>query len=312
MPGVDRGLIDQLHADGTHTVDQLLERFDEDSLAAFERPRGGRMQPGRRGGAERILKSAEAHQRGEPVLLAEARAARREDLGHVRPRGHARHASTDIEKIYIWGLQLFGEDAGPFRPALAGFGADGDREGWHAFLAECDSIFSEHGDLPFVHWATYERVKIDMYISRYGDDQTGTAARVKENLLDLLPITRAAVAVPLSSYSLKDVETLTGYERQLEEYGGDWSMAKYIEATETRTTGRARGAHGRDPRLQPRGSGGDLGGAGVVASAGPHCQDLTWSVFRPAELVALGSFGAQTTGLGNFGSAAHRQVLGVG
>ena len=70
-------------------------------------------------------------------------------------------------------------------------------------------------------------------MSRYGDDEHGTAARVKDNLLDLLPITRAAVAVPLSSYSLKDIETLTGYERQLDEYGGDWSMAKYIRATET-------------------------------------------------------------------------------
>ena len=55
---------------------------------------------------------------------------------------------------------------------------------------------------------------------------------MKENLIDLLLITRASVAVSVSSYSLKDVETLTGYERRLEEYGGDWSMAKYIEATE--------------------------------------------------------------------------------
>ena len=39
--------------------------------------------------------------------------------------------------------------------------------------------------------------------------------------------------MPLSSYGLKEIETLTGYERQLEESGGEWSMAKYIEATET-------------------------------------------------------------------------------
>ena len=45
--------------------------------------------------------------------------------------------------------------------------------------------------------------------------------------------TREAVAVPLSSYSLKEVETLTGYRRKLEESGGEWSMARYIEATES-------------------------------------------------------------------------------
>jgi len=149
------------------------------------------------------------------------------DLEGVPPR------IDETEKIYMWGLQCFGEQGGPFRPALAGFGRDGDREGWQDFLAECRAIFAAHGDIPFVHWATYERTKIDLYVSRYGDDEHGTAARVKDNLLDLLPITRESVAVPLSSYSLKDIETLAGYKRQLTEYGGDWSMAKYIAATES-------------------------------------------------------------------------------
>jgi predicted RecB family nuclease len=154
------------------------------------------------------------------------------DLEGITPRlDHA-------ERIYMWGLQCFGENPGPFRPALAGFGPDGDREGWHNFLAECESIVATYGDIPFVHWATYERVKIDLYISRYADNANGTAARVKSNLLDLLPIVRNSVAVPLSSYSLKDIETLTGYERQLTEYGGDWSMAKYIEATESEDEAR--------------------------------------------------------------------------
>lgn len=230
LPWVDRGLIDQLHAEGIPTIDAMLERFDADSLAAFERPWRGRMSPvGDRAG--RILKSAEAHQRGEPILLAEPElpdAARwvMFDLEGLPPR------LDQQEKIYMWGLQVFGEGAGPFRPALAGFGSGGDSAGWHAFLDECESLFAEHGDVPFVHWATYERVKIDLYVSRYGD-RDGIAAQVKDNLLDLLPVTYQSVAVPLSSYSLKDIETLTGYERQLTEYGGDWSMARYIEATET-------------------------------------------------------------------------------
>ena len=75
-------------------------------------------------------------------------------------------------------------------------------------------------------------MKINLYLERYGD-RDGVAQRVLDNLLDLLPITRESVAVPLSSYGLKEIETLTGYERQLEESGGEWSMARYIEATET-------------------------------------------------------------------------------
>ena len=40
------------------------------------------------------------------------------------------------------------------------------------------------------------------------------------------------MALPLPSYSLKVVEKHIGFERTLDEYGGDWAMAKYIEATE--------------------------------------------------------------------------------
>ena len=148
------------------------------------------------------------------------------DLEGVQPK------LDELEKIYIWGMQPFGKSPGPFRAGTAGFGRHGDREGWEDFLRQADELFREHGDIPFVHWASYEKTKIDLYLRRYGD-RDGVAERVKRNLLDLLPITRASVAVPLSGYGLKGIETLTGYERQLEESGGEWSMAKYIEATET-------------------------------------------------------------------------------
>ena len=38
--------------------------------------------------------------------------------------------------------------------------------------------------------------------------------------------------LPLPSYSLKVVEEYVGFKRTQEEYGGQWSMAQYIEATE--------------------------------------------------------------------------------
>jgi predicted RecB family nuclease len=51
--------------------------------------------------------------------------------------------------------------------------------------------------------------------------------------VDLLPITRDAVVLPDPSYSLKVVERRAGYRRTLDEYGGDWSITRYIEAVET-------------------------------------------------------------------------------
>ena len=70
------------------------------------------------------------------------------------------------------------------------------------------------------------------YIDRHGDPD-GTAARVLRNLVDLLPVTRNAVALPLPSYSLKVVEGYVGFRRKQDGCGGDWAMAKFIEATET-------------------------------------------------------------------------------
>ena len=111
----------------------------------------------------------------------------------------------ELEKIYLWGMQPFGARPGEFRAATAGFGPEGDREGWEAFLREAAAIFNDYDDIPFVHWANYERTKIALYLDRHGD-RDGIAERVKRNLLDLLPITHESVALPLSSYGLKAIE----------------------------------------------------------------------------------------------------------
>jgi len=63
-------------------------------------------------------------------------------------------------------------------------------------------------------------VRLNTYIERFGD-RNGIAARVANNLLDLLPITQDSVVLPLPSYSLKVVEEHIGFKRIQKEYGGD-------------------------------------------------------------------------------------------
>jgi predicted RecB family nuclease len=55
---------------------------------------------------------------------------------------------------------------------------------------------------------------------------------VLDALVDLLPVTRNSIALPIPSYSLKVVEKSVGFRRQLNEANGAWAMARYIEATE--------------------------------------------------------------------------------
>jgi predicted RecB family nuclease len=227
---VDQGLARQLHSDGINTPQELVTRFDIQSLSDLKRPWGTRQQKvGKK--AEAILQYAEVSISGEERILAPVMIPAHDNYVMFDLEGMPPHLD-DLEKIYLWGVQVYGKNPSKFMGVTSGFGTDGDREGWDAFLDAAAAIFTEYGDIPFLHWHHYERVHIEMYVKRYGDPN-GVAARVFGNLLDLLPVTKNAIVLPLPSYSLKVVEEYVGFERTQDEYGGSWAMAKFILATET-------------------------------------------------------------------------------
>jgi predicted RecB family nuclease len=227
---VDQELAIALNAQDIRTVDQLIENFDETSLGEFQRLQGTKL---RRVGSKAvaILRNAKSLATGEEVLLCNP---------WIRPS--ANYVMFDLEglppqldewqKVYLWGMQVFGENPSEYIAATAGFGPAGERQGWEDFLSAAASIFNAFGDIPFVHWATYEATLLKVYVEDRFGDESGTAARVRKNLINLLPIVETSIVLPLPSYSLKVIEKYVGFKRTQDEYGGDWSMAKYIEATE--------------------------------------------------------------------------------
>lgn len=228
--GVDQGLARVLQGKGIHTVEDLLSNFDETSLAKLDRPWGhGTQRVGKR--APAILLNATALASKKELLLQPPAIPDHPNYVMFDLEGLPPHLD-ELEKIYLWGLQVYGQRPGLYQAATAGFGIDGDRQGWEAFLTIAQGIFDRYGNLPCVHWHHYERTKLDLYIQRFGD-RDEIAARVRRNLLNLLPITQQAVALPLPSYSLKVVETYVGFQRKKSEASGEWVMAKYIEAIET-------------------------------------------------------------------------------
>lgn len=46
--------------------------------------------------------------------------------------------------------------------AVSGFGPDGDRQSWEDFLQIAKGIFEQYGDIPFVHWASYEKTYLKL------------------------------------------------------------------------------------------------------------------------------------------------------
>ncbi|MGA2615207.1 MAG: TM0106 family RecB-like putative nuclease [Spirochaetia bacterium] len=229
--GVDQGTARALRDLGISTWDQLLKEMGVERLAGLTRSRGNAEQKVG-AGAARILAQAQALASGKIVRLAtlilpdEPRVLL--DLEGMPPQ------HDELERVYLWGMQVHGEAGrqAPYGPAVAGFGPEGDREGWERFLDNAAEVFRTHGRIPFVHWADYEKTKIRAYIDRYGD-RAGVAARVLESCFDLLKAIRDSFALPVPSYGLKVIERLSGYRRSMKEYGGDWSISQYLRACES-------------------------------------------------------------------------------
>jgi uncharacterized protein len=235
---VDQSLARTLHSQGVCSRTDLLAKFDVASLSELKRPYGIREQRVGKA-AQRILKFADAMERKLEIVLAAPAIPQSKNYVMFDLEGMPPHLD-ELDKIYLWGAQVFGENPSEFKLALSGFGVNGDNEGRIAFLENAKQIFETYGDIPWVHWATYEETYLRRYAGRFGD-VGGIASRVAANLLDLLTVTRDSLVLPLSSFSLKVVEDYVGFERKEAEYGGAWAMATFIEATETSDEGKRKG-----------------------------------------------------------------------
>ena len=237
--GVDQGLAIRLRDEGVETMEDLLAGFDQDRLSHTRySQRSGRTRVVGDTEAAAILRMARSQAFGEEILLdkpdlPDCRNYVMFDIEGLPP------LIDELDKMYLWGLQVFGEEPSEFLAATASPGEDGDRDAWFAFLGIADDLFARYGDLRFVHWHVYERTHLDMYVERFGD-LSGTAARIRKNLLDLHKVTTDAGALPVPSYSLKVIEGYVGFVRSQTEYGGDWAMAEYIKAVETEDDARRR------------------------------------------------------------------------
>jgi hypothetical protein len=165
-----------LHEDGIESAQQLVSGFDAQRLSQLKRPWGDREQKvGKK--AEKILVYAEVLISGKERVLAPAAIPAHENYVMFDLEGMPPHLD-ELDKIYLWGMQVYGKRPSAFNGVTAGFGPDGDREGWSGFLGAAAKIFAEYGDIPFVHWHHYEKTHVSQYVNRYGDPD-GAAPRVE-------------------------------------------------------------------------------------------------------------------------------------
>jgi predicted RecB family nuclease len=231
LPVVDESLARTLHGQGVDTVAMLLETFDRDALAAL----GGSSPAGSEAlgneAADAVLRAARALQSGHDDLFALPDLPLSDNYVAFDSEGLPPQYD-ELDRVYVWGIRVFGTLPSPYTAAMATGDPDGDYIGWFGFLTEVAALFGYYGDLPFVHWGDDERLAVERYIERHGDPD-GVAARVLTNLIDLEELVRSSVALPLPSNDLRAVSRYAGAQRELDQYGRDWSLAKYMEVVET-------------------------------------------------------------------------------
>ena len=192
---VDQELARLLHERGCQNITNLLQDYDVDTLAEIYRPWGeSAKKVGKRAGTS-ILNHARAIMENRVVVLGPPRLPEVSNLVMFDLEGLPPHVDQQ-EQVFLWGFKVFGDCPSPFQYSCAFPGQADDEAAWFGFLDLAERIFNNYGDIPFVHWAAYERSKLALYLKRYGD-RGDIAARVRANLLDLLRVTSKSVCLPL-------------------------------------------------------------------------------------------------------------------
>lgn len=228
IPGVDQELALALRDEGVASVRSLLENMDHSSLSNFRRLHAGKKQKvGNK--SKEILTGARALIEERPVVFGSFDLKLPETYCIIDFEGVPAYFNS-LEQIFLWGMQVFGRRAGNYTAVVSAVNQADDESGWLNFLSKAQDIFETHGEIPFLYWHHYERTKLKQYVERYGDRQE-LAARINRNLIDLHPLVRNFVALPVHSYSLKELEKHIGFQRRLQNKDGAWAIAKVLEST---------------------------------------------------------------------------------
>jgi len=236
VPNLESALILALRQSGVTTVSGLLETHSVESLAAYE-------------WNESLTTRKIGHKKAQAMLhMAQALLTQQPILTQQPPLPDTRHwLMFDVEgvparpgqpeKVYLWGMYLMGEQEQNLQLISQTLNREADRDNWFAFLERVRELFDTYGDLPFVHWGSFEPYCIKLYTKRFGD-RRGVARRIQANLLDFFELLKASVVVPIPSYSLKVLEKYVGFERSDQDTGGYWSVVNYLKSISTKNQAR--------------------------------------------------------------------------
>jgi predicted RecB family nuclease len=243
--GVTDGIARALEKIGIRSADQLLSGFTAETLGAkveFQMSNGEDQRVGPNRGAK-IIEHAYAWVKDELLLRPSGFRKHLEDIEALIDskqqvmfdlEGIPSNIDGKMERIYLWGLKMLGKDGSKEDLSVMSDLAltkKADRDTWDSFLKKAEETFEKYGDVPFIHWSPYEKVKVRMYGNdRYPDaSKKPLIKRILNNCTDLLPIIRDSVVLNRpGGHGIKLVEKVAGFKRKVAGFG-DWSIVMFQE-----------------------------------------------------------------------------------
>lgn len=125
---------------------------------------------------------------------------------------------------YLFGLMLVEGGACDFRYFIAR-SPEEEEKAFVDFMGFMTNLFNCRKKLLVYHYHHYEPNHIEKLVGRYGG--TGLLRKMQDHMVDLLPIIRKNVVLPLSSYSLKHVARFLGFEWRGKEASAVQSVVWY-------------------------------------------------------------------------------------
>lgn len=232
IPNLEASLLLALRDSGLVTVQDVFDHQTLDSLSEFtwierisERKIGLKKAQG-------ILHMAASLLTQKPILTGEPNLPETDNWIMFDVEGVPARPGQP-EKVYLWGMYLKGSKDQNLQQLSPTLNRQADRDNWFEFLERARAVFEEYGDVPFIHWGSFEPYCIKLYTKRFGD-RRGVARRIHNNLLDFFEVLKRTVVIPLPSYSLKVIEKYVGFDRQDQDTGGYWSVVNYLKSVSTK------------------------------------------------------------------------------
>jgi len=177
-----------------------------------------------------ITRSAEVTLSGKPLVLGKPA------LPDTRVRVYLDFEDDPTQElIYLCGVWI--------EPALRGLNYHGlfctDEAGeakvWGGLQKLCSEVQRE--DYVVFHYSQYERTKIGSLERKYGVVEKDALELFKGRMIDLYPIVKQSVVLPVRSYSIKQVSPFAGHRYSTEGASGAQSIVWFQEYQEDESKG---------------------------------------------------------------------------